>query len=369
MKIEKVLAVKNSASDESLEVIRVLAQGGALVREGQAVFELEGAKAIFEVLSPIAGILNVFVSEGDRVDVGAILGIISEDGTPTSEEINTYLATPRLAESPVNSSGTFSKRALELIESSGLTKEDFAGLDYVTEATVIEKLSNTATPNHSSREAIARADGRVAFLGGGNGATVFLEGLRSMEGLPYQVVGVFDDSNNLIKDAGVEILGGLKEEEVYQAWMSGLFDCVVVTISGDMSLRRNWLHYCVEKQIPMATIIHANAEISPSAIVGPGSVVLAMSRVGSQAKLGSNVFLSAFVNVDHHCVVGDNSTFGPGVFLSGGVTIGESCVFGTNIGVEPKVAIGSNAVISSGASVTADVSAGRTLKTRGSPSR
>jgi acetyltransferase EpsM len=361
--------VKNSASDESLQVVSILALDGTSVRKDQAVFELEGSKAIFEVLSPTVGIFNALVSEGDSVEVGAILGMISQDRALSPEEINTQLANLGVAEVQAASSRSFSKRALELIESHGLSKGDFEESDYVTEAMVIEKLSESENSNNSLREGVASAGGRVAFLGGGNGATVFLEALLSMRGRPYEVAGVFDDSNNSIKDIGFDTLGGLREAEVYEAWMSGFFDCVVITISGNMQLRKRWLHYCIEKQIPMATIVHANAEIAPSAIVGPGSVVLAMSRVGSHARLGSNDFLSAFVNVDHHSVVGSNSTFGPGVFLSGGVNVGDSCVFGTNIGVEPKLVIGSNAVIASGTSVTLDVPAGQTLKTRGSPLR
>jgi len=369
MRVEKIIAEKNSASDESLEVVRILVEDGTLVRQGQSVFELEGAKAIFEILSPISGYFTTVKSEGEIVEVGAILGLVSEGSALSAEEINNQLSTMVLAEEPVITSGTFSKKALDLIESNRLTRADFEGSDYVTENMVMDKLSQRGSSSSIAPELVARENGRVAFLGGGNGAIVFREAVLSMNGLPYEVVGVFDDSSNLIKDFGIETLGGLKEHEVYAAWMSGLFDCVVVTISGNMNLRKSWLNYCAEKKIPMAVIVHANAEVSPSAHIGPGSVVLAMSRVGSQARIGANVFLSAFVNVDHHSVIGNNSTFGPGVFLSGGVTVGDSCVFGTNIGVEPNVVIGSNAVIASGKSVTADVPAGQTLKTRRPSSR
>jgi acetyltransferase-like isoleucine patch superfamily enzyme len=80
--------------------------------------------------------------------------------------------------------------------------------------------------------------------------------------------------------------------------------------------------------------------------------------------VGDNNFLSAFVNVEHHNVLGSHCTFGPGVMTSSRVIIGDRCRFGTGVFIEPGVKIGPESIIASGSIITSEVPARSIVKAR-----
>jgi pyruvate/2-oxoglutarate dehydrogenase complex dihydrolipoamide acyltransferase (E2) component len=58
---------------------RWLKREGDVVVEGEPVIEVEGDKTTFEISAPVSGtLLELVVTEGDEVRVGALLGIIEE---------------------------------------------------------------------------------------------------------------------------------------------------------------------------------------------------------------------------------------------------------------------------------------------------
>jgi 2-oxoglutarate dehydrogenase E2 component (dihydrolipoamide succinyltransferase) len=64
---------------------RWLKQQGDVVREGEALFELETDKATSEVPSPATGRLHITTKEGQAVQVGAVIGTIDESVAAPAE--------------------------------------------------------------------------------------------------------------------------------------------------------------------------------------------------------------------------------------------------------------------------------------------
>ena len=88
---EKILVPVLGESITEATVAKWLKQEGDTVEADEAIVELETDKVNLEVPSPIDGVLSEINSkDGETVEVGALLGIISQNGTRPSEKKNNY---------------------------------------------------------------------------------------------------------------------------------------------------------------------------------------------------------------------------------------------------------------------------------------
>jgi 2-oxoglutarate dehydrogenase E2 component (dihydrolipoamide succinyltransferase) len=89
--IEKVLVPVLGESITEATVAKWLKKEGDAVEADEAIIELETDKVNLEVPSPIEGILSkINAKDGETVEVGALLGTISQNGTQSSEKKNNY---------------------------------------------------------------------------------------------------------------------------------------------------------------------------------------------------------------------------------------------------------------------------------------
>ena len=86
---EKILVPVLGESITEATVAKWLKKEGDTVEADEAIVELETDKVNLEVPSPINGILSKIDSkDGQTVEVGALLGTISENGTKSLEKKN-----------------------------------------------------------------------------------------------------------------------------------------------------------------------------------------------------------------------------------------------------------------------------------------
>ena len=147
--------------------------------------------------------------------------------------------------------------------------------------------------------------------------------------------------------------------------------------------------------MPERVVIHATAEVSPSAVVGEGTQIWNEAQVGEGVRIGRKCILGKGVYLDPDVVVGDRvklqvrvsvfkgSRVGPGVLIGPhscllndkrprairldgrlkteadwvvtGVTVEEGASIGGGCTVLPGVSIGRFAMVGAGAVVTHDV--------------
>jgi len=70
--IHMVEAIGSGPSDDTVTVVELFVKPGANVERGDPLGSLEATKSVFEITSPVSGVLEeILVSEGDVVDVGA----------------------------------------------------------------------------------------------------------------------------------------------------------------------------------------------------------------------------------------------------------------------------------------------------------
>ena len=89
---EKILVPTLGESITEATVAKWLKKEGDIIKVDEAIVELETDKVNLEVPSPIDGVLSEIKSkDGETVEVGALLGVISQNGSQSSQKIITKI--------------------------------------------------------------------------------------------------------------------------------------------------------------------------------------------------------------------------------------------------------------------------------------
>lgn len=91
---------------------------------------------------------------------------------------------------------------------------------------------------------------------------------------------------------------------------------------GNNALRRRLTAELRNAGFLLATVVHPQAIVSPTALIGLGSVVMAGAIVGTEARLGEGAIVNCAAVVDHHCRVGDFGHLGVNAAMAGGSVLG-----------------------------------------------
>jgi pyruvate/2-oxoglutarate dehydrogenase complex dihydrolipoamide acyltransferase (E2) component len=175
---------RENVNDESVQVLAWRVASGQRVEQGQALAELQGSKATFEIYAPTAGVVRFTIPEGDEVDVGGVLCMIEQDvpqalaaGDEVSlgpqEVVSNGAAPPSLPPAPAErveatvpglaSGFRLSNRARRLAEQHGLDPAVFAGRGLVGAADVLQHLG---LPLPAGNGRTAAAEGRPPAAAG-----------------------------------------------------------------------------------------------------------------------------------------------------------------------------------------------------------
>lgn len=104
-----------------------------------------------------------------------------------------------------------------------------------------------------------------------------------------------------------------------------------------------------------ATAIHPSAIVSPSAIIGEGTVVMPGAIINADAVIGKHCIINTGASIDHECVIGDYCHIGPHASLCGLVHVDEGTLIGVGASVIPEIHIGKWCTIGAGAAVINNV--------------
>jgi sugar O-acyltransferase (sialic acid O-acetyltransferase NeuD family) len=95
-------------------------------------------------------------------------------------------------------------------------------------------------------------------------------------------------------------------------------------------------------------LVHPRAYLSPSASLGPGSVVFALAAVQSRARLGAGVIVNTGAVVEHDCDVADFAHVAPNATLCGSVTVGARALVGAGAVAPPGLTVPADALVKAG---------------------
>lgn len=86
---------------------------------------------------------------------------------------------------------------------------------------------------------------------------------------------------------------------------------------GNNFVREKLMHQIDTVSFERATVIHPLSIVSPSAVLGASSAVIAGAIVVTEARLGVGAFLNCGVVVDHHATVEDSGHIGVNESMAG----------------------------------------------------
>lgn len=101
--------------------------------------------------------------------------------------------------------------------------------------------------------------------------------------------------------------------------------------------------------------IHPSAIVSPSAIIGEGTVIMQGAIIQVDTRIGKHCIINTGVSVDHESVIGNYVHISPHSTLCGNVKVGEGTWIGAGTTIIPGVTIGQWCVIGAGSVVTKDI--------------
>jgi len=157
---------------------------------------------------------------------------------------------------------------------------------------------------------------RLLVVGaGGHGRSVLEAAELSAQ---LEVVDLLDDSLPAGDGVmGVTLLGPVISMARHHAGA----DQAIVAV-GNNTVREKLLPQLAAVGIMRATVVHPRAIVSPSAVLGAGSAVMAGAIVGTEARLGVSSIVNCGAVVDHHATVEDFGHLGVNASMAGGTVLG-----------------------------------------------
>ena len=201
----------------------------------------------------------------------------------------------------------------------------------------------------------------VFVLGAGGHAKMVIETLVSMD--RYELYGCLDTAPTSEKLLGFPIFP--ENPQTLATLLDAKAHALVAL--GDNKLRQRGTLKLQELGFSFATAIAQSAYVSPSAIVGSGTVIMPKAVVGASAKIGQGVVLNTASSVDHDVDIGDFVHVAPGCHLAGNVRVEQGAMLGIGTCVIPERHIGAWAILGANSTVVRDVPAGTTYI--GTPAR
>lgn len=333
--ITPIRVPRENANDEFIKIVAVLRPSGTAINKGEAIFEIEGAKAITEIEALVGGYFFPLKEQGEEVEVGAIIGVIAD-----SQEFDVAeFEAKAMAEIGTPPQST-------LLNANGMQAANFAH---------IQTQNGGAVRSHRGAEHSRRDCGRLVAIGAGRGLVQLIEALAGRSN--WRLVGCYDDQHWMegLPRLGLPLLGPVDVDLLAEDFAQNTFDAAIITVSTSIGFRSKIFEKLTALGIEFPTIVHPSVAIHETARIGRGSLIMPYVHIGPFAEIGDNNFISSYCNIEHHCILGDHNTFGPSVVLSGSVVIGSRVKLGTGIFIEPLIAIGSGCNIASGCTITQSI--------------
>jgi sugar O-acyltransferase (sialic acid O-acetyltransferase NeuD family) len=206
---------------------------------------------------------------------------------------------------------------------------------------------------------------RVMWIAGagGHGAVVAEAALAS----GWSSVEFFDDRwPGLSSTRGMPVQGTLAALRQRLASPTARQTGVLVAI-GDNNHRLELTLALAQAGATLATVVHPFTAVSPTATLGPGTVVLAGAVLNAGARLGQACIVNTRASIDHDCSIGDGVHICPGAALAGQVSVHDLAWLGIGCSVIQGVTVGRGAFVAAGAAVVRDVPAG--IRVAGCPAK
>lgn len=141
----------------------------------------------------------------------------------------------------------------------------------------------------------------------------------------------------------------LSFERMRSLYIPGQIEVIIAV--GEPGSRELLYSKVVNDGYDLATIIHPDAFVSPSAKLGSGVFVKMQSIISADAIVEDNVFIQANVIVGHDVRVGKHTQISAYSHIAGHASLGERNYLGVRASIREECSVGDDVVIAMGAVV------------------
>ena len=152
------------------------------------------------------------------------------------------------------------------------------------------------------------------------------------------------------------------QSEIIPTPQRGIMQRIAITGSSGYYGRK-----LIEQGYDLPHVCGPGANLSPTARVGAGTILMPGATVNVESEIGDLVIINSNASVDHDGVVGCAAHIGPGAALAGEVTVGDRSFIATGSSVIPRRRIGADVVVGAGSVVVRDIPDG--VVVYGNPAR
>jgi acetyltransferase EpsM len=200
---------------------------------------------------------------------------------------------------------------------------------------------------------------KVIVIGGGGHAKVVMDVIRTLN--EYQLAGFLDDADSS-EITSCPHLGNTQQLGIIYA-----DSMVLVCAIGDNKTRKrvveDMLIQCKQHgALRWESFIHPSAFISPSAIIGHGTVIMPLAVVNADSRIGNHCIINTGAIVEHDCRVGDFCHVSPNATLCGKVEIGNGVHVGAGATIIQGLSVGTGSIVGAGAVVICNIPGHVTVK-------
>lgn len=176
----------------------------------------------------------------------------------------------------------------------------------------------------------------LVLVGGGGHCKACIDVIEATG--KWDILGILDLAERVGEQVlGYRIIG--TDDRIPQFAADGVWFLVCIGQIKTAGPRRRAYERVKSENGKFATIISPFAYVSPSAVVGDGTIIMHQALVNASATIGDNVIINTFALIEHDAVVGSHCHVSTAAVVNGNAAVGDGSF------------VGSNAVLIQGASV------------------
>lgn len=348
------------ANEDRCTVVDIEVQEGQFVAQGEKLCSFETSKTVFDFFAEVAGyVRKLQFKEGDEAKAGDLFCYLTEK---PDEAVPDYKESRKHERSSMKATN----RALQLIEAHQIPLECLPQGRLIKEKDVQMIIQNLKRSDPKVRQRIEREvypKNAVLLVGAGGHASVCLDLIKKLN--VYEPVGIIapDDESFRVGEtvSDVPIIGCDSDLPLFRH--RGI-PYAVNSVGGteNPSLRQQLYDRLKDAGFEIPTLIHPDATVESSAVIGPGAQIMPKCVIASHAQIHANVLVNTGAIISHHCVVKAHSHIAPGALLGGFVEIGERTLVGMGVTIYFRIRIGNDVVIPNGTHIFSDITSGTCVK-------
>lgn len=166
----------------------------------------------------------------------------------------------------------------------------------------------------------------------------------------YQIVGLIASHKELNKSiSNYKVIG--TDLELNALSQSCPWALIAVGQIKTPEIRINLYRELIKYGFKLPIIISPFSYVSPSASIGPGTIVMHGAVINAGACIGSNCIINSCALIEHGVTVGDHVHISTGAVLNGEVSVGMGSFIGSAAVIRESVSIGERSLVGMGVRV------------------